>query len=466
VSIYKTAEICGDSATELNCDLYRRWGLGLGLKLKPQSKFVLGGDMRESTPKFLAALRDGLCQAGLDVVELGHLPTPMIYYAQHRLHAAGCAIVTASVNRADTNGLKWIIGDRPPLPDDVQTLQAAAEDEPPKNLDRARSKPRRLDISFDYVANLQETWVEAMGAELHIVLDCMHGCWSGKARRYFHAIFPPCLITAIHDTPDAALAGQLSEGFQPHQLHELGDAVYRERAHLGIAFDGDGDCLALVDNQGMALSADETAWMLMETLGREMRGERFVCNQKFSDRVPRRAKELGAEAIVERSGSESIRARMMESNALFGAETSGHYFFRALEGRDDSLYAACRMIAFLAQGDKTLAQWRRECPAIYITPELPVDMPAQAQARIVEKLRRKWSSFPQQTLDGLRIDTPAGWALVSGSLSDSALSFRFEALDWSALDHLVRQFCDTLGKVGDELWHSYTSAMGVEGNRE
>jgi phosphomannomutase / phosphoglucomutase len=466
VSIYKPCGIRGDAASELNAGLYRRWGLALGLELEPNAKFVVGGDIRDSTPEFLAAFMDGLCQAGLDVVDLGQLPTPMIYYARHRLNADGCAVVTASHYPANINGLRWMIGNRPPMPDDVYTLQIAAESPASKKSARRRTEPRSIDISFDYVANLQETWVDAMGSQLHIVIDPMHGSWAGKARRYLHAIFPQCLISAINDTPDPTFDGQAPDCSRWQQLHNLCDAVYRERAHLGIAFDGDGDQLALVDNQGMPLTGEETAWLFMESLGKAMHNEQFVYDLRFSDRVGERAKQLGAEPLVERSGHAYIHKRMIATGALFGAEISGHYFFRAMEGGDDGFYAACRMIAFLAQSDKTLAQWRWECPPVYITPELHINMPLESQARIMEKIRHEWSSFTQQGTDGLRVDTPGGWFLARGSATESALSFRFESLDWSALDHLVQRVCDTLPELGKELWRHYIADMGMAETRK
>jgi phosphomannomutase len=390
----------------------------------------------------------------------------MICYARHRLNANGCAVVTASHYAANFNGLRWMLGNRSPMPDDVYTLQVAAESAASKQSARRRTEPRSIDISFDYVANLQETWMDAMGSQLHIVIDSMHGSWAGKARRYLHAIFPQCLISSINDTPDPAFGGQAPDCSLPQQLHNLCDAVYRERAHLGIAFDGDGDQLALVDNQGMALTAEETAWLFMESLGKAMHNEQFVYDLRFSDRVAERAKQLGAKPLVERSGRAYIHKRMIATGAIFGAEIGGHYFFRAMEGGDDGLYAACRMIAFLAKNDKTLAQWRWECPAVYITPELLISMPLESQARILEKIRHEWSSFAKQVIDGVRVDTPAGWFLVRGSATESVLSFRFESLDWSALDHLVQRVCDTLPELGKELWQNYVADMGMAETRK
>jgi phosphomannomutase len=466
VSIYKPCGICGDAARELNADLYRCWGHALGSELEPNAKFVTGGDIRGSTPEFLSALIEGLCQAGLDVVDLGQIPSPMIYYARHRLSAEGCAIVTGSHKAGNINGLKWMIGGRPPMPDDVFALQVAAENPAGKSPARQRREARSIDISFDYVANLQETWVDAMGAQLHIVIDPMHGSWSGKARRYLHAIFPQCLITAINDRPDPSFDGQAPDCSRWQHLHDLCDAVYRERAHLGVAFGGDGDQVALVDNQGMALSDEETTWMMMESLGKSLHNEQFVYDPRFSDRVSERAKQLGAKPLGEQSGQAFVHKRMLATGALFGAELGGHYYFREMEGCDDGLYAACRMIAFLAQNEKTLAQWRWECPPMYITPELQIGMPLQSQARIMEKIRQEWSSFPQQVADGVRIETPGGWFLVRSSAVESALSFRFESLDWPALDHLVQRVCHTIDELGNELWREYSTAMGTGAARE
>jgi phosphomannomutase len=466
VSIYKPCGIRGDATAELSADLYRRWGLALGMQLEPNAKFVVGGDTRGSTPGFLAALVDGLCQAGLDVVDIGQLPAPMIYYARHRLQAEGCAIVTASHYPANENGLIWMIGGRPPMPDDVYALQLAAEGPASGKPARKRKKARSIDISFDYVANLQETWIDAMGSQLHIVIDPMHGSWAGKARRYLHAVFPQCMISAVNDVPDPAFEGQSPDCSNQQQLHNLCEAVYRERAHLGIALDGGGRRIALVDNQGMALSGEETAWLFLETLGKAMHDERFIYDLRFSDRVAERAKQLGGEPLVERGGRAFILKRMIDTHAIFGAGSGGHYFFRETEGGDDGLYAACRMIAFLAQSDKTLTQWRWECPPMYITPELSVSMPLESQARILEKIRRDWASFPQRTVEGVRIDTPGGWILARGSASESALFFRFESLDWQALDHLVKRFCDTLPDLGEELLGNYRAQMGTGENRE
>ena len=465
MSIYRSCDIRGVAATELTPELYQRWGCVLGNRVEPAAKFVVGGDVRGSTPRFLAALVDGLCEAGVDVVNLGQLPTPMIYHALRRLSAAACAIVTASHTPAEINGLKWMIGRRPPTPDDVESLRRETQLPCPPGPPRNRSRERVLDISYDYVACFQETWIDALGAQCHVVLDPMYGCWALRARRYLQAIFPQCLFSAVHDAPEKGFGGQCPDCAQSESLDDLSEAVYRERAHLGIAFDGDGDRVAFVDNAGARLTAEEAVWVLLQSMGPQLAGQRFVYDSEFSDCVPETARRFGAEPLIERSGHSFVRTRVLEADALIGAEASGHYFYRELGGGDDGLFTACRMIAHLAGQGGALADLRRQCPPVYATPELSVSVPQPQHHEVIEHMRAAWSGFPQAVLDGVRIDTPGGWALVRSSVTEPALTFRFESIDWAALDELVRRFCHTLPTFfGDELWARYGVAMGYACN--
>lgn len=504
MSIYFPCEIRGDAASQLSPELYRRWGFTLGCFVGPAEKFVVGGDVRASTPELLAALVDGLCLAGVDCIDLGQLPTPMVYYARRRLRAAGAAIVTASHHPPTANGLQWTIGGRGPTPDEVAALRAAASCDPhspppapskeqeeteetesragpvsrSRNLEseipnhksqirwpppapnRPRSAPRTLDISFDYVAWLQETFVEAIRAQQHIVLDPMHGCWSGRARRYVHAIFPECLVSVVRDSRHAGFGGHLPDCCASEELQELAEAVYRHRAHLGVALDGDGDAVSLVDSHGVPLGPEETAWILLRSLGRGLRGRPFVYDQAFSDRLPEAARQLGAEPLATAGNRPAILAQMRRSGAPFGAQCDGHYFFAELEGEDDALLAACRVIAYSVRSGKSLSQLRRRCPVACITPEIRLPAAPDLQQEVLQQVRLAWAEFPQHTLDGIRVDLPGGWALVRAGCPEPILSLRFEACDWPALDHLVRQFCDALPPVGGDLWVRYAQWAG------
>jgi phosphomannomutase/phosphoglucomutase len=462
VSIYKPGDIRGVAGRELTEEHYRRWGAALGGQLEAGAKFVVGGDVRDSTPAFLTALAEGLCHAGLDVVIVGSLPTPIIHHAQRRLAAAGCAIVTASHSPPEFNGLKWMIGDRPSTERDVRALKRGAESKSLKLNGRARTTPRTVDVTFDYVAWMQERWMDAPIARRSIVVDPMHGAWSCRARRYLQAIFPHSVFSAIHDAPDGSFGGRPPDCSQPDALTELGEAVYRQRALLGIAFDGDGDCVAFVDDEGIPLSAEEATWLLLRSLEDQLEGKPFVYDVRFSQCVPDAARDLGANPLLERSGPACIHRRMVKSRAAFGADASGHYFFGDLAGRDDALFAACAMIAHLAATGKPLSQLRRKSPKACVTPDLPVRVKGRCRRDVVRMVRDRWSKYPTLELDGVRIQFPNGWALVRNSYAEPTITFRFEGRDWSGLTELVSKFCDSLPEIGDALWASYEEAMGGE----
>jgi phosphomannomutase len=463
VSIYKPCDIRGKAATELTPEMYRQWGVALGGQIEPQAKFVVGGDVRESTPALLEGFLEGLSQAGVDPVNLGILPTPMIYYARRRLDAAACAIVTASHSPAEINGLKWLVGDRPPSQDQIRAMRQFAAGGEHSN-GRTPLSPRTLDITFDYVAWLQETWMDVPPLARPIVLDPMHGSWASRARRYLQAVFPHSFFVAIRDQPDGSFGGQSPDCSRAEALDALSEEVYRQRAALGIAFDGDGDRVAFVDGEGNALTAEEATWLLLQSYGSELEGQTFVYDHKFSDRIPEAARRLGAVAVSQRSGHAFLRERMVAAGARFGAEVSGHYFFQELGGGDDGLFAACRMIAHVARSGGSLAELRREAPEVFVTPELRVPLRSRQHAEVIRHVRERFAEYPQTETGGLRVDFPEGWALIRSSVTESALTFRFEACDWDSLGRLVWQFCESLPQIGETLWTHYEDAAGLPGN--
>jgi len=208
------------------------------------------------------------------------------------------------------------------------------------------------------------------------------------------------------------------------------------------------------------LSGDETAWVLLQTFEEPWNGRPFVHDARFSDRIRDAVASLGAEPVAERCDCSAIAQRVRACSARFGAELGGHYFYCDVEG-SDALLSACRVIAHLGRTGQTLAELRRRCPTVYATPELRLEMPPQRQQQLLEHIRTAWEGQPRRELDGLRIDTPGGWVLARGADDDSALTLRFEATDWDALDSLVREFCRRMPEGGAQLLAEYRSALGL-----
>jgi phosphomannomutase / phosphoglucomutase len=461
LSIYKPCDIRGDAETQLSPALYRNWGRSLGLRLISGSSFMVGGDVRVSTPQFLAALIEGLCDAGLAVTNLGILPTPMIYFAAGSRNAAGCAVVTASHNPPHINGLKWMLGDLPPSEEDVQALRTQAEGGIGTVGSRSGGSLKNEEVSSEY-----REWLEhARHPEdrlpvLTAVLDPGDGCWAGRALPYLQQVFPEMRFSAIHDRPDGTFPHRSPDCSHRKNLSRLADAVCERRADLGIAFDGDGDRAAFVDDRGTVLTAEQATWMLLQSFGRDLEGRSVILDIKFSDRMAEAARALGAVPVAERSGHAFIRTRMMQTGAVFGAEISGHYFYDILRGGDDGLFSAVRMIRYLAQTGRQFSALREACPAIFMTPDLRLAV--EDRQAVIEQVRATFARYPQRLADGVRVDFPDGWVLLRSSVTEPKLTLRFEGTSPKGLDAVVRRFCAHLPALGGKLYEEYQgSTRGV-----
>ena len=472
MSVYKPCDIRGPVG-ELGADLYRAWGYVLAKELDMGAVFLVGGDVRPSSVEFREAFLDGVRSAGGRAVDLGTLPTPMVYFAKRHLQASACAMVTASHSPPEINGLKWMVGDLPPREEDVQRLREETE-RGAFGEGRSGGIRETLDVEPAYRAWLRERWGDG-GARKRmasstssvtspessapalgkVVLDPGNGCWSGRGVEYLRSVFPEAEFLAIHDRIDGLFRERNPDSSRPQHLRDLVGVVRGEQADVGIAFDGDGDRVAFVDGQGEVLTAEEGAWILVRSFGREWEGRGFVYDIKCSERVPRAVEELGGQPVAQRSGHAFIRTRMIQCEALFGAEISGHFFFGELEGGDDGLFAACRLLRFLEESGRNLADWRWDCPPIYTTADLRVEVEPREGEEVIERIKREFAGYPQGFLDGVRIRFPEGWALVRRSVTAPELTFRFEGNSAEKLEDIVVDFAGRLGNMGDRLRAKY-----------
>lgn len=507
MSVYKPCDIRGP-VEELGAGLYRAWGYILAKGLETSATFLVGGDVRLSSGEFREAFLEGVRIAGGQAVDLGTLPTPMVYFAKRHLRAPACAIVTASHSPPEINGLKWMVGDLPPSEADVQRLREETEkgifsegrpggtretlnaepayrtwlrerwkDEgrsgqavsPSSGADstavkksvrvRGREIPEPGDVYWAGKTTLPTSGFTSADADASVrckvILDPGNGCWAGRALEYLRDVFPGAEFLAIHDRVDGLFRERNPDSARPQHLRELAATVRRQQADVGIAFDGDGDRVAFVDGEGVVLTAEEGAWVLARSFGREWEGRTLVYDIKYSERIPRAAEELGGRSVAQRSGHAFIRTSMIERQALFGAEVSGHFFFGELEGGDDGLFTACRMLRLLDESGRSLADWRRDCPPIFTTADLRVEVEPQEGEEAIERIKREFDGYPQSFLDGVRVEFPEGWALVRKSVTAPELTFRFEGNSAGELEGIVAEFAGRLGDMGHRLQEKY-----------
>ncbi len=416
MSIFKACDIRGQFGVDLTEPLARRLGQVVGAHLAGQ-EVVVGGDVRLSTPALKAALVEGLVGSGCRVLDLGIIPTPALYFAKGRLGVRGAAMVTASHNPPGDNGFKLMLGDRPASEQELLEIEremAGGE---------VAARPgsvRALDILPEYEEFLVHRFLP--GGSLHLVLDCGNGCHSVVAPRVLRRLgyqvdelFCEADGRFPNRPPNPALAGN---------LRALCQRVTESGADLGVAFDGDGDRAAFVDGLGQPAEADRVAVIFARQLLRDGPGE-VIYDIKSSSVLGEAVKEAGGWATMERSGHAFIRTALLERRAIFGAEISGHFFFRELGG-DDALFASCLLLGILGEG-RGLAELLAGVPRYPITPDIRLPCPGPEADAILEELSRAFVGQPISRLDGTRIDFGDGWALARRSVTEALVTLRFEA---------------------------------------
>ncbi len=451
MSVYKPCDIRGP-LTELSSEMYYTWGRLIGNTLATGAHCVTGGDIRPSSREFLAALEKGLKDAGIHVLSLGIVPTPIVYFMKRTYTADAAAIVTASHSPPNTNGLKWLIGCIPPQEEDVRQLEEMSKRELP-NL-RAGGTIETLDPMPHYLNWLKGCFFDdTQDVIRRIVIDFGNGCWALGGSRYVKMTFPQTDLVSIHDIPDGTFPSRVPDCSKPEHLHLLSKAVTETNADIGFAFDGDGDRVGFVDEEAVPLSPEESTFALLQSFSQSLKNTKFVYDIKFSDTIAEAASNLGASPIPERSGHTFIRARMIKEDATFGAEISGHYFYKALGYGDDGMYSACRLVHYLKQKKLRLSDLRKRAPKPHITQDIRLEVRPDVQT-FMKEIKGKFSDMPLGSVDGLRVNFPNGWALARPSVTESKITFRFEGKTQQDLEDTIRAFASRVPAVQDQLFRA------------
>ena len=443
MSIYKACDVRGVAGAELNGPLYGKFGRALADLIGAGRTAVVGGDFRESTECYLNELAQGLAMGGVRVKRIGHVPTPVVYFARHHLNCDACAIVTASHNPPQYNGLKFMIGDLPILPEDVDGLRRRVE---AGGADAAPSggTVECVDVREDY-----ERWVahaagelagtHAPSAPMRVVVDAGNGAYSDIAPRVL-ARLPNVEVVPLFCEADGRFPHRDPNCAVPEHLATLCQTITAHDAALGVAFDGDGDRVAFVDDHGHVLAADEAAFLLLRWLGERVKGRGFVYDLKCSRVVALEAERLCGVPMMERSGHAFIKRRMIAERALFGAEVSGHFFYDALHGGDDGLFSALLVLLMLGGAHRALSDWRSEVPARFITDDLRISWSPRDIPALLDAVRDAFPAAMRSELDGVRVQFSKGWGLLRASITEPKVTLRFEGDSPEARREVIEAF--------------------------
>jgi phosphomannomutase len=407
-------------------------------------RVCLGYDGRLSSPELAEAVAAGLDQGGVQVLRIGLGPTPMLYFAVHHLDADGGIQVTGSHNPPSHNGFKMMLGKKSLFGERIQELgRIAAEGA------FAVGDGEILDTPvFDaYVERLARDFPG--GRELQVVWDAGNGA-TGEALIALTRRLPgrhKLLFAEI----DGRFPNHHPDPTVPANLTDLISTVAAEGAEVGIAFDGDGDRIGVVDGQGRIMFGDQLLQILAAEVLARHPGSPIIADVKASQALFDEIARLGGEPIMWKTGHSLIKAVMAEKGAPLAGEMSGHIFYAdGFYGHDDALYVAIRLLGILAQGDLPLAAYYDRMAPMINTPELRFDCPDEQKFAVVDQVKARLEAEGANVngIDGVRVTTPDGWWLLRPSNTQAVLVARAEAKDSAGLERLKQQIDANLRAVG------------------
>jgi phosphomannomutase / phosphoglucomutase len=451
-AIFRAYDIRGVVGKSLTAEFAKLLGQSIGMLMREKGlhEMVVGRDGRLSGPELAGALADGLRAAGIDVIDIGAVPTPVVYYAAYRFNT-GCGVaVTGSHNPPDYNGFKIVVGGETlsegAIQDLYQRIAKGALDSDGKGM------LRHVDVVPDYIERI--TSDVQTERPLKLVVDCGNGIPGAVAPQVLEGI--GCQVIPLYCDVDGNFPNHHPDPSDPHNLEDLILSVKQTGADLGLAFDGDGDRLGVVTRSGEIIFPDRTLMLFARDVLSRQPGATIIYDVKCTGHLKGQILDAGGSPLMWRTGHSLIKAKMRETGAELAGEMSGHFFFKERwYGFDDGIYAGARLLEILA-GDlegRTPEEIFATCPKGVSTPELKVEMTEGEHYRFIEKFREKahFGDATLITIDGVRADWPDGWGLVRPSNTTPILVLRFDADNEQALKRIKDTFREQLLAVDPTL---------------
>ncbi|MEL3888623.1 phosphomannomutase/phosphoglucomutase [Ferrovibrio sp. MS7] len=441
---YDIRGIVGETLWEADADAIGR-AFGTRVRRAGGGVVCVGWDGRLSSPAMAAALVRGLTSTGCTAVQIGCGPTPMLYYAAKARHADGGIMVTGSHNPANHNGFKMVFGNKPFFGADILDIGrlAAAGD-----CEQGDGLATEASVFEEYVQRLLQDFTP--GRPLRVVWDCGNGAAGAVATALAQRL--PGQNTVLYGEIDGSFPNHHPDPTEPHNLIDLIAAVRAQGADLGIAFDGDGDRIGVVDGEGEILWGDKLLIAFAEQILADRPGAPIIADVKASKVFFDQVDKLGGKAVMGRTGHSLIKTMMADIGSPLAGEMSGHIFFAdRYYGFDDALYAAIRLLGIVAGWpDQGLADWRKRLPKLYNTPEIRIDCADSRKfdviAEVRERLHAAGTAF--NAVDGIRTDTEHGWWLLRASNTQAVLVARCEATAPEGLPILLASLWQHLDACG------------------
>ena len=451
-TIFKAYDIRGIVGKNVDANFAEHLGRAFGSEAVAagEKAVAVGRDGRVSGPTLAAALIRGLQSTGLDVVDIGMVTTPMLYYVAATRGQHGCTSgiqVTGSHNPKDYNGFKMVMSGRAIYGDDIQTLKRRIEAE---NYTRRRGRKARMDVLAEYTARIVGDC--KLARPMRIVVDSGNGIPGASAPGILRAL--GCEVIDLYSTVDGDFPNHHPDPSKPENLQDLIKVVHATGAEVGLAFDGDGDRLGVVTQQGHIIYPDRQIMLFARDILKRKRGGTIIFDVKCSQRLPVAIRQAGGKPLLWKTGHSLIKAKLKETGSPFAGEMSGHLFFgERWYGFDDATYTAARLLEILSR-EKNPSAFLDALPTSFSTPELNVPCAEGEHHAVVADLlarvadgRLAFSGGEVGTIDGLRVDFADGFGLIRASNTTPVLVLRFEGHTDAALQRIQDQFMAALRSV-------------------
>lgn len=449
-NIFRAYDIRGIVGEGITKDTFYTLGLVLANKIlaNGQQDVVVGRDGRLSSPDLAEALMTGLSNGGCKVTFIGLVPSPVLYFATYKLGIKSGLMVTGSHNPKNYNGLKMIINGETLSESAIKNLYSATkiQQDIPKN-NGERIDQEILSIYKDDISeriNLKR--------QLKVVIDCGNGAAGIIAPQVFKSL--GCNVISLYSEVDGNFPNHHPNPSVPENLLDLQQAVKEHNADIGLAFDGDADRIGVVTDNEKIIWPDRLMMLYSKDILQRIPGANIVFDVKCTSFLADVINECGGNPIQWRTGHSVLKAKMIAVGAAIAGEMSGHIFFRDnWYGFDDGIYAGVRLLEILASQDSSASEIFNLLPEGINTPEILVAIPEEKKFAFIDSLIAK-ASFPDaivNTIDGLRLNFPDGWALVRASNTTPALTLRFEAVSKDRLHEIKEQVFDLMESVDSSL---------------
>ena len=443
-SVFKAYDIRGTVPDTLDAGFARALGRTLADQARAQGvdALVIGRDGRLSSPELAQALQDGIQDGGVDTIDIGQVPTPLVYYAAHTQGTGSGVAITGSHNPPQYNGFKMMMAGKALYGPAVLALRdamnaAAAQGGAPAAAPRGTR--RALDLVDEYIDRIVGD--VKLARPLKVAIDCGNGVAGAVAPRLFRAL--GCEVTELYCEVDGTFPNHHPDPADPHNLQDLIDCLARTDCEIGLAFDGDGDRLGVVTKSGQIIWPDRQLILFARDVLQRCPGATIIYDVKCSRHVGLAVEQAGGQPLMWQTGHSLVKAKLAETGAPLAGEMSGHIFFKERwYGFDDGLYTGARLLEIVSRHANP-SEPLEALPQALSTPELKLEMAEGEPFALVQALREQGKfdgALQVITIDGVRAEYPDGFGLARASNTTPVVVLRFEADTPEALARIQDDF--------------------------